>query len=186
MTLAAAFTDLYEHLETLREFLIGLRTTVVEDKPLRGDFVLVDRFGNAADDLRGLLEEALAAAHEGWQAIEEQTDLERARRALTTCQERFNRLTYQFSFDLFSYERLAALNRFGREQGGEWRAWAGVVGNTLHRCQQHVYDVNQALFRCYQEMVESAGTTSVSVRATNIGQQIAVPEGWDLKQDEFT
>lgn len=177
MTLAAAFMDLYEQLGTLRESLIGLRTMIVEDKPLRDDFVLVDRFSDAADDVRGSLEEALVAATEGRQAVQGQTDLERARHALTTCQEKLNRMAYQFSLDLFSYERLVTLNRIGRERGGEWRAWAGVVGNTLDRCQQHVYGVNQALSRCWQEIAERAGTTSVSVKTTNVGQQLLVPDG---------
>ena len=37
MTLEAAFEDLVTHLQQLHEGLLGLRTTVVEDKPLKGD-----------------------------------------------------------------------------------------------------------------------------------------------------
>jgi len=180
MTLTAAFLDLYEQLGTLQESLIGLHTMIAEDKPLCDDFVLVDQFSNAADDARGSLEEALAAAIKGWKAIEEQTDLERTRHALTTCQEKHNRMALKFSLDLFSYERLMALNHVGRERGGEWRAWASVVGDTLDRCQQQVYGIHEALSRCWQEIAERTGTTSVSVKTTNVGQQVMVADDPDV------
>jgi hypothetical protein len=86
MTLEAAFEDLCMLLEKLHEGFIGLRTTVVEDRPLDGDSVLVDVFGDAAEELLGWLDEALVAAGEGRQAATYPIDLERARRALTTCQ----------------------------------------------------------------------------------------------------
>ena len=41
MTLAAVFQDLVEQCRTLHDALLGLRLTVVEDKPLTGAVVLV-------------------------------------------------------------------------------------------------------------------------------------------------
>jgi hypothetical protein len=176
MTITAAFTDLYEHLGTLQELLIGLRTTAVEDKPLQGDDVLVDVFGDAADDMLGLLEEALVAV------CRRHSDLESARRALVTCQEQHNRLTHRFTFDVFSYERLATLMRSSRQRGGEWYAWANSVKQGLERCQQSLYDVNQTLFRCWQEITEQVSMTSLSVQTTNIGQQITLPDQEVVKE----
>jgi len=167
------------NLHELHEGLIGLRTTVVEDKPRGGDIVLVDIFGDAADDLLGWLEEALAKASEGQQAATHPIDLDRARRALTTCQERFNRISQRFSSDLVCYERIAELTRFGRKHGREWHAWATSVKQALDWCQQPLYALSQTLFRCWQEISERVGMTSVSVQATNIGQQITVPERGD-------
>jgi hypothetical protein len=152
--------------------LVGLRTTAVEDKPLEGDVVLVDVFGDAADDLRGWLEEAFAAAAEGQQASAHPVDLERARRSLTICQGRFNRISQRFSSDLVHYERMAELTRFGRTRGGEWRAWATGVKEALDSCRQPLFDTGETLFRCWQELAERAEITSISVQATNIGQQL--------------
>jgi hypothetical protein len=186
MALEAAFKELCTNLHKLHEGLIGLRTTVVEDKPLCGDIVLVDVFGDASDDLLGWLEEALADAREGQQATTHPVDLDRARRALTTCQERFNRISQRFSSDLVCYERIAELTRFGRKRGGEWRAWAASVKQALDRCQQPLYALSQTLFRCWQEIAERVGMTSVSVQATNIGQQNTVPESRDMAHKGIT
>jgi hypothetical protein len=40
----------------VRESLQNLRLTVVEDRPLRAGVVIIDRMGDAADDLSGWLE----------------------------------------------------------------------------------------------------------------------------------
>lgn len=181
MTLETASKELGAQLQTLREEIIGLRTTIREDQPMEDDTVLVDMFGDAADDMMGWLEEAMATARDGQQAAERQLDLDRAWRALTTCQQQFSQIEYRL-FDLLSYDRLAPLMRFGRQQGGEWQAWTSSVKAALDHCQSPIYDVSEALFRCWQEIGERAGLTSVSVQATNIGQQITVPEGRDMAQ----
>jgi hypothetical protein len=177
MTLAAAFSELCQQLVALQKLLIELHTTVVEDRPLCGDVVIVEQLGSAIDDTRGLLEEALAAAKGGREALTGQSDLEAARRALTRCNDHFNQLLHRFSEDMFSYDRLTALNRAGRKRGGEWRAWEGVVANTLDRCQQNVCNISQALFLCWQEIADRADGTSVSVHTRNVGQQFLVPDG---------
>src|SRR5262249_24191374 len=122
-----AFQELSTELRRLRDTFEDVRLTVVEDKPLRDEVVLVDRFGDAIVDVIGWIEEALAAAAEGEEAVGNPPDTHRARRALTACQERFIRLAQQFSLELLSYERLDELVRFGRRRGGEWRRWTNTV-----------------------------------------------------------
>ena len=186
MALEAAFGDLAVQFQILRDALLALRTTVIEDRPLRDDVALVDSFGDAVEDILGWLEEALIASREGQQAVGHPLDLDRARRALTTCQERFNWISQRFFSDLVSYQRIEELTGLGRERRGEWLAWGSSVREGLDRCQQPLYDVNQALFRCWQEIAERVGMTSVSVQATNIGQQITVPEGRQMAREEVT
>jgi hypothetical protein len=177
MALETVFEDARLRLRALHEALSSLRTTIVEDKPLQGDVVLVDVFGDAADDLLGLLEEALVAAVEAQQAASAPADLATVRRALVRCQERFNQISARLSFDLLPYERIAELLRFGRTRGGEWRVWAASVKDALDWCRQPVFDVNEALFGCWRELTEQAGAGALNVQTTTIGQHLLLARG---------
>ena len=132
------------------------------------------------------MEESLAAASQGQQAAHPPPDLDRARLALVTCQRQFNHLAHRCSSDLMHYERMAELASVGQERGGKWRAWANRVKATLDSCQQPMFDVNEALFQCWQEVVERIGLTAVSVQATSIGQLVTVPEGQDQARERVT
>ncbi len=159
MALETALADLHHHLHGLRDALLALRTTIVEDKPLEDDVVLVDVFGDAADDLLGLLDEALAA----FQPLA--TDPAAARYTIMICQRQVNQITQRFGADMVSYVRIAALTRFGRRRGGEWYAWTRSVKQGLESCQQPLFDTNQAVFRCWQALTEHAAPT-LALRAT--------------------
>jgi hypothetical protein len=174
--LEMAFHELSVQLRKLRDTFLGVRLTVVEDKPPRDEVALVDRFGDAVEDIVGWLEEALAAAVEGEQAVGNPPDMYRTRSALTACQARFNRLAQQFAYDLISYERIDDLTKFGRKRGGEWRRWASTVRESLEQCRQPLQETGQALFMCWQELADRLGMSSVAVQNTVIGQQIAAPE----------
>lgn len=176
MALEAAFGDLTAQLLNLREVLHELHLTVVEDKPLKGQVALVEKFADTVQDVRGQTEEALAAAADGQQAVGRPLDMDRARRALALVQERFNELSQRFSADLVSYEQIGQLKTLGQRRGGEWLAWVSSAKEGLDRCQPSLYAVNQALFVCWQEIAERVGMNSVSVQTTNIGQHITTPE----------
>lgn len=176
MPLEIAFRELSLQLRKLRETFLGVRLTVIEDKPLRDEVALVDTFGNIVEDIMGWIEEAVAAAADSEQAVGSPLDTYRVRRALTTSQERFNRLALQFSSDLISYERISELKRFGRQRGGEWLRWTKMVTQALDQCREPLQQVNQALFMCWQELTDRLGMTSVSVQNTSIGQNLSVPE----------
>ena len=49
-----------------------------------------------------------------------------------------------------------------------------------------VLDANLGLFRCWQEITERVGITSVSVQTSNIGQQITTPEGREALREATT
>jgi hypothetical protein len=83
------------------------------------------------------------------------------------------------SSDLLSYELVAELATFGSERGGEWLAWSNALKEALDGCRQPAFDVNQALFICWQEIAERAETNRILVNATNIGQMI---EGAENKE----
>jgi hypothetical protein len=168
MALETAFGNLNTQLYTLQEALVSLRTTSREDKPPADDAVLVDLFSDAADDLLGWLEGAQQAASEAHQAVTQPVNLARAWRGLMICQEHYNRVNQHYVTELACYERLAELLRFGRRRGGEWQAWANSVRAALGDCQQPLFDINQALFACWQEVGERVGMRSIVVQANHI------------------
>jgi hypothetical protein len=176
MALEKIFGELPDSIRKLRDSMLGLQLTIREDLPLEGSVVLVDQFGDAVDDSLGWLEDSLAAAVEAQKYAKPPFDIDRARRALANCQEQFHRMEQRFGSDLISYEKLKDLTGFGRSRRGEWPGWVKSVRKGLDECRRPIENVSEALLACWQEIAEHAGVTSVSVQATNIGQQIAAPE----------
>lgn len=172
MLLERTFGELCVALRRLQDDLAALRVTVVEDKPLAGEVMLVDDFGNAAEDVLGWVKQALAQSMESYAAVSAQFDQERARAALADCQEQFHQAVQRFSTGLMEYERVGSLMRLGRQRKGEWQAWCGSVKESLDRCQPQLLAIYRALLACWQELSERAMSGSVSIRATNIGQQL--------------
>src|SRR5262249_36097425 len=107
---------------------------------------------------------------EACEAVGHTLDLDRARGALITCQERFHRLAAEFSQDLASCERMADLASVAQERGRDWASWVEVVKQSLAQCQVLVEEGREALFVCGQDLAERLGTAAVSVRNTAIGQ----------------
>ena|SRR5881628_3450153 len=174
MTVEAAFRDLTLRLRRIEDALDGLRLTVIEDHPLDRDVSFVDALSNVTLDLLGQTKEAIEAACEGERAVGHPPDLDRARRALARCHERFNLVAQQFTTRLASYETLTDLTDLGRQRPGEWRAWSASAKEMVDRLQQPLHDVEFALLACWQELVERATQMVVSVQA--VGQQIQVPD----------
>lgn len=180
MPLEATFQELCTQLRKLRDTLIAVRLTVVEDKPVKGEAALVDHLGDTILDLLGSLDEALKAARAAQKAVATTPDLNASRRALALCQERFHRIERQFAAELISYEKLRDLARLGSERRGEWLPWSNSAKDGIERCRQPLDGASKALAACWQEIAERVGMTSVSVQATNIGQKIMSKDTRDL------
>ena len=176
MALERTFAELNRRLKALQDALDALSTTVEEDRPKRRDVVVAQSLGDAVLAARGLVEESRSAANEATQAVVQRSDGDRMQRALASCQEKFHRFLTQFASELISYERIDDLVNIARERGREWSHWVDVVRQELEQCRLLAEDVRDCLLLCWQELVERAGTTSVSVQNTTIGQQIAAPE----------
>jgi hypothetical protein len=170
----ATFRDMQRQLQILQEALEALGTTVEEDKPKRDDVVVASNLSDAVLASRGLLEEARSAAYDACRAVGYPLDGDRARRALTLCQERFHRFAHHFSFDLASYDRIDDLRSVGEERGQDWLNWASVVRQGLEQSRALVEEVRNTLFLCWQELAERIANTSVSIQNTTIGQVSAV------------
>lgn len=173
MPIEATFQALTAKFEALREAVASLRLTAVEDRPPRNEVLLVERLGDAVEDLGGCLGEAAAAAAGALGAIAHPLDGHRARQALALAHERFIRAEYKLVFGVISAEQLEELARFGRRRGPEWLGWTGSVLQALEQCRAPLRDVDEALLSAWQELSERLGAGSISVQTTNIGQQIS-------------
>jgi hypothetical protein len=166
VALQKSFRALRGRLQELQEVLEALITTVEEDRPRRKDVVVASSLSDTVLSVRGFLEESCAAADEACEAIEHTPDLDRARRALITCQERFHHFAVEFSHDLASCERMADLASVARERGRDWASWVEVVKQGLQQCRTLVEEGREALFVCWQDLTERLSATSVSVHTT--------------------
>lgn len=180
MALRVELENLGCQLERMHEVFSDLRR-LLDDHPSEGDKVLLlDSFGDTVEDLLGWLQESLERCAPLLPAKpgerKDEFDANVARQALVVCQGLFNQQMHRFLVDLVSYERVAQLLQFGRERGGEWQTWAKGIKLELESCQQHLFLTSQVLFRCWVELAEWIGMTSISVRATNVGQHFTVPQ----------
>jgi hypothetical protein len=172
------FQNLAARLSALREAAESLQITVVEDRPLSGGVLLVERLGNAVDDLRGWVEESLVAAADALAAVGNPLDEYKARNALAQANRLFLRVEYKFLSEEMSCDQLRELTKFGRRGGREWLGWSGSVIQALTQCRGLVHEVDEALLLAWQELSERLGSAGVSIQATSIGQQItAAPAG---------
>jgi hypothetical protein len=168
VALEATFRDLSLCLHHLHDALNALQVTL-GDKPVDDESALADAVETVVLDVMGTLHEARKAAVNARKAVGHPLDLDRARRALTTCQERFHRIAQQFAADLVSYDKLKDLARLGNARRA-WLPWSSTVKQGIEQCRTPLDQSSAALAACWQELVEHSGTTSISVK--NTGQKI--------------
>jgi hypothetical protein len=173
MALEETFRELSVKLNELGGALKDLEV-FIGDKPHQHKFA--EDLAEEVTDLWSRIDQALEAAQAAQTGVQYPPDLGYARQGLALCQEQVNIVARKFSTELRSDKQLTELTRLGRRLGGEWPGWAKSVKQALDQCQAPLYDVNEALAHCWQEIAERVGMNSVSVQATNIGQQITVQE----------
>ncbi|MGD0891598.1 MAG: hypothetical protein ABR923_08695 [Terracidiphilus sp.] len=169
MALEATFRNLFVQIRKLCDTLNAVLLTVGDKPPDRGA-ALADELENTVLDMLGLAEDARAAARLAEKAVSSPMNMDRARRALAKCQEKFHQLDQQYSNQLVSYEKLTDLTSLGRDRGGEWKPWAGSMKDAIEQGREPLEETSKALAACWQELVEHSGTTSISVN--NTGQRI--------------
>jgi hypothetical protein len=176
MSLEATFESLRRELTRLQEAVSALHVTVTEDKPARGAAVLVDQLDNLVTDLSSTLEEADARAAQAIQGTRPNGPLDEVRSALREIHTLLNRFTALYVGELAPHDRIAQLLEMGRERGREWRDWSQVVKTAIERCATPMKATAAAILGCWSELAERLARNSVSVQATNIGQQITIRE----------
>ena len=183
MALEATFRQLSVSLHKLYDALSALQVTV-GDKPPNDEVALADGLENTVLDMMGTLHEIRKVALEAQKAVTHPTDLDSARHDLTQCQERFHRIEQQFASDLVSYENLNQLARLGKKdacglhgQRPSARASSNAAGLSMKPARRLA-----AAGRSWQNIWE---TSNISMKATNVGQQITVAkpkvEDWEIE-----
>lgn len=175
MAIEAVFLNLTSKFDAMSDALQSLALTVIEDRPARGEVLLVERLGNLVEDLRGWAEEAREAAAQARDALEHPADVNLGRRALAVANERFMRLEYRFIGEAVAHETISELQRFGRQRGREWLSWTGGAVQALDACRSPLRELDEALFHAWQELGERLGSRSLTVQTNSIGQQITAP-----------
>lgn len=171
MALESTFRGLSIDLHRIHDALNELQVTL-GDKPPEDESALADGLETTVLDLMGTLHEARRAGLNARRALGHPPDLNRARLALTICQERFHRVEKEFATDLVSYEKLKELARLGNERRA-WLPWANTVKRGIEQCREPLEQTSKALAACWQELAERLGMVSFSVQT--IGQQIKMP-----------
>lgn len=174
MALETTFRELSVSLHKLHDALNALQVTS-GDTP-KDESALADGLENAVLDMMGTLHEARRAAMQARKAVADPVDLNRARRALGLCQDRFHRVELLFASELVSYEKLKELARLGNERR-LWMPWASTVKVGIEQCREPLELASRALAACWSELAERLGTVNITMQATNVGQQITVPKG---------
>lgn len=173
MALETAMTTLSQTLDQFERTLDDLLWAVVQGQPQDGPgHTLIDHYDAATSDLLGLVKDARAAVAAGHAATQDQPDLYSVRRALSACQDCFNRLVSRFYGELLAFEWLTGLDNLARERGGEWAYWVQGVQDALSPCPPALHELGQALTPCWCDLTERAGLLAVSAHATNTGAQI--------------
>ncbi len=174
MSLESALAGLRRDIALLQDAVSALRVTVMEDRPARGSVVLVDQLENVVTELFSALEEADAHVAQALQQNQPNGALDTLRTALSGIHELLNRFVAKYVSELAAHDHVARLLEMGKERGREWRAWTGEVKRSIERCAVPMGVVTAAMVECWSELTERLARNSVSVQATNIGQQITV------------
>jgi hypothetical protein len=174
MSLETTLASLRAAIARLQESLSALRVTVIEDRPARGSVVLVDQLDTIITDMSSELEEADAHIVQALQSAQPNGPLEVVQSVLRDVNHLFNRFAASYSGDLASHHRLAELLEMGHERRRGWLEWSREVKTGIERCGPPMGNVAAAMVECWSELAERLARNSVSVQATNIGQQITV------------
>lgn len=172
MTLEQAFHELDTRLAELQQTFDNVLWAIVQGQGSGWSHAVLDHYDAAAHDAVGLLHDARAATLVGDGA----PDLVRMRSALVTAQKQFNALTICFYTQLIAYDRKTTLYSL-RRKGRAWKTWINGVDDALEQCPQPLYEMSQALLRCWQELVDRANLLYVSAQLNTTGTGRIVIEG---------
>jgi hypothetical protein len=171
MALETTFRELFSQLKNLKGTLEALRCLLPDD-PQNVEVALVQHRRESVDSASGWLDNCLVKCQAAQAVLSQPGDMNRLRQALTSCQTSFDAAERTCSVELLSYEKLREVVKLGVRRKGIWLIWSQNARRDLDSCRYELDLTRKALTACWQELAELAGTTNISVQATNVGQQI--------------
>jgi len=198
MAIETTFEALQRQLEQLKAEFSELRVNAEDFYPASGACQSqnghksdeppppVVSLADKAADLEGEAQEGLLAANKGAQAVRHPRNLVEALMALGTVQRSLNKILRQYLVEVAAYDALQTLVQMGRELGDGWPRWSELIKAVINDCRDHLVQAFQALAACWLELADKSAANSVSVQATNIGQQITMRENMNPTVEEVT
>jgi hypothetical protein len=175
VALEATFRELSASLSRLGTVLDDLQVNL-GDTPPGASSSLADRVETGVTDLVEKSHLAARAALLAQKALDQPAEMDRVRRGLATCQQRLEESIAKLDTEQLAPENLRDLARLAKERP-EWQPWAQAARQGMEQCRSHLEGTSRALLACWPELAERLGKMNISVRATNVGQQITVPRG---------
>jgi len=129
------------------------------------------RYVDRITDLQGKVISALRACEK---CGKRRTTVSDACRALAVCQRHYNNLIARYVRQFVQFEAVQRLRRFGRQGNASWHPWADNVEKALIRLRTPLLSLGSTLTKCWQEIADRIGESSISVRALNVGPEIHV------------
>jgi hypothetical protein len=177
MALHSAFGVLDRRVADLEQSLEMLQWAVIQAKPEhRPTNALLDRYESTTLDLMSLAHDTRDAAGRGLRATQGSVDAIATRDALATVSDRYNQLWARLCADSCSIEAVEHLNDI-RKSGTAWRRWADGVSDALSHCPSTLFEVGQALARCWEDLFEGVSIPPLSLHVIGSGQPSALSGG---------
>jgi hypothetical protein len=200
MGLETAFQLLCQQLGLLKEAMDELQLNLSGDyypqsrSPEKGDGdsgreqapLPVQQLADKVSELEGAVEEARHAASSAGKASRHPGNLEEAQLALIVVQRCLNKFLKTFLFEVAAYDTIQILVRMGHRQGGKWPQWISLLKTVIEGCCEPLHGSVHAVAVCWEELAEKQSAKAISVRATNIGQQITTLQNPEKAAHEFT
>jgi len=173
MSLDATVTTLRDELGRLRDAVEALHTTIAQDAPTADAAEPVGRLDMLVIEMSALLDEAIGvAADHGWHDAVDGT-LDPERRGLRAIHDLLNAFTERYTTRLAAPDEVLRLFQMAHERRQGWWQWCQAVKAGIDACAWPLVGTASALSACWSELADRLARHSVSVSATNIGQQIS-------------
>lgn len=159
-----ALAGLRSHLHEVREALLALRLTAVEDRPAEGDTLAAERL---ADELEAACAETLAAVD----ALDRLREPSQSRvEMLADVHRHLQTAANLYWLAFVPRRRQRELNRVARTGGEQWAAWAQALWSAAENVTAALAGALEALPDAW--LTVACPSPAVHVHTTAVGQQL--------------
>lgn len=154
MAMDAALEQLWRCTHELRDAVVAMQLTVVEDRPYGSDVVPVHALGDAVGDLLATVQETLEATSDGLRAVGDRSGPVAVRDALLRAQQAANKAGRLLADEVADRARLGDLDALASSRGRAWGPWMAGVDEAIDRCRPPLRDIQEGLLHCWSELTD--------------------------------